>query len=117
MASRSWPKPGNAQSARKQLKAWNEGPRAQYSSVAYAQKAEELSKQPPQRPIRTDGDAEGTLKNAAKVVEAAYSYPFISHAPLEPQNCTAHFKDGKVEIWTNSQTPANGRRMVMQTLG
>jgi isoquinoline 1-oxidoreductase beta subunit len=108
----------HAQSARKQLKVtWNEGPRAQYSSVAYAQKAEELSKQPPQRAIRTDGDAEGTLKGAAKVVEAAYSYPFIAHAPLEPQNCTAHFKDGKVEIWTNSQTPANGRRMVMQTLG
>jgi isoquinoline 1-oxidoreductase beta subunit len=108
----------HAQSARKQLKVeWNEGPRAQYSSVAYAQKADELSKQAPQRSIRTDGDAEGTLKGAAKVVEAAYSYPFISHAPLEPQNCTADFKDGKVEIWTNSQTPANGRRMVMQTLG
>jgi isoquinoline 1-oxidoreductase beta subunit len=108
----------HAQSARKQLKVtWNEGPRAQYSSVAYAQKADELSKQPPQRAIRTDGDAEGTLKNAAKVVEGAYSYPFIAHAPLEPQNCTAHFKDGKVELWTNSQTPANGRRMVMQTLG
>jgi isoquinoline 1-oxidoreductase beta subunit len=108
----------HAQSARKQLKVtWNEGPRAQYNSVAYAQKADELSKQAPQRPIRTDGDAEGSLKSAAKVVEAAYSYPFISHAPLEPQNCTAHFKDGKIEIWTNSQTPANGRRMVMQTLG
>lgn len=108
----------HAQSARKQLKVtWNEGPRAQYSSVAYAQKADELSKQAPQRDIRKDGDAEGILKSAAKVVEAAYSYPFISHAPLEPQNCTAHFKDGKIEIWTNSQTPANGRRMVMQTLG
>ncbi len=108
----------HAQSARKQLKVtWNEGPRAQYSSVAYAQKAEELSKQPAQRKIRDDGDAEGTLKSSAKVVEAAYSYPFIAHAPLEPQNCTAQFKDGKVEIWTNSQTPANGRRMVMQTLG
>jgi len=108
----------HAQSGRKQLKVtWNEGQRAQYSSVAYAQKAEELSKQAPQRSIRTDGDAESTLKGAAKVVEAAYSYPFISHAPLEPQNCTAHFKDGKIEIWTNSQTPANGRRMVMQTLG
>ncbi len=107
----------HAQSARKQLKVtWNEGPRAQYSSVAYAEKAEELSKQPPQRAIRTDGDAEGTLKGAAKVVEAAYSYPFIAHAPLEPQNCTAQFKDGKVELWTNSQTPANGRRLVMQTL-
>lgn len=108
----------HAQSARKQLKVtWNEGPRAQYSSVAYAQKAEELSKQPPQRDIRKDGDAEGTLKGAAKVVEAAYSYPFISHAPLEPQNCTADFKDGRITLWTNSQTPANGRRMVMQTLG
>jgi isoquinoline 1-oxidoreductase subunit beta len=107
-----------AQSARKQLKVeWNEGSRAQHSSVAYAQKAEELSKQPPQRKIREDGDAEGTLKSAAKVVEAAYSYPFIAHAPLEPQNCTAHFKDGKVEIWSNSQTPGSGRRLVTSTLG
>jgi isoquinoline 1-oxidoreductase beta subunit len=107
----------HAQSARKQLKVeWNEGPRAQYSSVAYAQKADELSKQPPQWKIREDGDAEGTLKGAAKVVEAAYSYPFIAHAPLEPQNCTAHFKDGKVEIWTNSQTPGSGRRLVTSTL-
>jgi isoquinoline 1-oxidoreductase beta subunit len=108
----------HAQSARKQLKVeWNEGPRAQYSSVAYAQKADELSKQAPQRKIREDGDAEGTLKGAAKVVEAAYSYPFIAHAPLEPQNCTANFKDGKVEIWTNSQTPGSGRRLVTSTLG
>jgi isoquinoline 1-oxidoreductase subunit beta len=108
----------HAQSARKQLKVeWNEGPRAQYSSEAYAQQAEALSKQAPQREIRKDGDAETALKSAAKQVEAAYSYPFIAHAPLEPQNCTADFKDGKVEIWTNSQTPGSGRRLVMQTLG
>jgi isoquinoline 1-oxidoreductase subunit beta len=107
----------HAQTARKQLKVeWNEGPRAQYSSVAYAQKADELSKETP-RKIRADGDADAALTNAAKVVEGAYSYPFIAHAPLEPQNCTAHFKEGKVEIWSNSQIPGGGRRLVTQTLG
>jgi isoquinoline 1-oxidoreductase beta subunit len=108
----------HAQSARKKLQVtWNEGARASQSSVGYAQRAEEMSKLPPQRTIRTDGDAEGALKSAAKVVEAAYSYPFISHAPLEPENTTAQYKDGKFEIWSNSQIPGNGRRLVSQTLG
>jgi isoquinoline 1-oxidoreductase beta subunit len=108
----------HAQSARKKLQVtWNEGPRANQSSVAFAQRADELSKQAPQRTIRADGDAEAALKGAAKVVEAAYSYPFIAHAPLEPQGATAHWKDNTVEIWTNSQTPGGGRRMVAQTMG
>jgi isoquinoline 1-oxidoreductase beta subunit len=107
-----------AQTARKKLQVtWNEGPRANQTSVAFQQKADELSKQAPARTIRTDGDPEGALKSAAKVVEAAYSYPFISHAPLEPQNCTAHVTDGKCEIWTNSQIPGNGRRMAAELLG
>lgn len=108
----------HAQSARRKLQVtWNEGPHASHSSAMYAQRAEELSKQPPQRTIRSDGDAEATLKGAATVVEAAYSYPFIAHAPLEPQGATAVWKDGTVEIWTNSQIPGSGRRMVAQTLG
>jgi isoquinoline 1-oxidoreductase beta subunit len=107
-----------AQSARKKLKVtWNEGPRADGSSVAYAQKADELSKQPPQWTIRKDGDADAAFGSAAKVVEAAYSYPFIAHAPLEPQNCTGQFKDGKLELWTNSQIPGNARRLASVATG
>ncbi|HJT87496.1 MAG TPA: molybdopterin cofactor-binding domain-containing protein [Bryobacteraceae bacterium] len=107
-----------AQSARKKLQVtWDEGKWASQSSAGFAQKAQELSRQKPQKTIRADGDAEGALKSAAKVVEGAYSYPFISHATLEPQNCTAHYQDGKVEIWTNSQIPGNGRRLVAETLG
>ena len=108
----------HAQSARKKLQVnWDEGPRANFSSIGFAQRAQELNKQAPQRTIRKDGDPDMAMNGAAKVVEAAYSYPFIAHAPLEPQNCTAHFKDGKCEIWSNSQIPGSGRRLAAQALG
>ena len=108
----------HAQQAREKLQVtWNEGHWATQSSEEFARRAEEMSKQPPQRTIRADGDAEGALKSAAKVVTAAYSYPFISHAPLEPQNATAHWHDGKLELWTNSQIPGSARRMAAQVAG
>jgi isoquinoline 1-oxidoreductase beta subunit len=107
-----------AQKARQALKVvWNEGPNANGSSTAFKQRAEELSKQPPMSTSRKDGDYDTAIQGAVKTVEAAYSYPFISHAPLEPQGATASFKDGKIEIWTDSQQPGQGRGSVAQTLG
>jgi len=107
-----------ANEARKKLQVkWNEGPRAAMSSVGFEQHAQEMIKAEPQWTLRADGDAEKALAGAAHVVEATYSYPFISHAPLEPQGATAHFKDGKLELWTNSQIPGNGRRMAAQACG
>ncbi len=107
-----------AQSARKKLVVtWDEGPRASSSSTAFAANADAMSNAAAMRTIRKDGDPDAAMSGAAKVVEAAYSYPFISHAPLEPQNCTASFKDGKCEIWSNSQIPGNGRRLAAQVLG
>ncbi|MCU1335838.1 MAG: iorB 1 [Bryobacterales bacterium] len=107
-----------ARTARQKLQVvWDEGPTATQSTIGFAQKADELSKQPPGFALRNDGNADSALAGAAKVVEAAYSYPFISHAPLEPENTVAHFKDGKLEIWAPSQTPAAGLQVVTQTLG
>jgi isoquinoline 1-oxidoreductase beta subunit len=107
-----------AQTARRRLKVtWDEGDGASQSSAAWAARAVELSKEKPAIPIRGDGNAEEAFKAAAKVVEGAYHYPFISHAPLEPENSTAQFKDGKLEIWTPSQLPQNGRALVSRVLG
>jgi isoquinoline 1-oxidoreductase beta subunit len=106
-----------AKNARQKLKVtWNEGPTAEQSSTGFAAKAAELSKEPPQRTIRKDGDVDAALAGA-KVLHAEYFYPFISHAPLEPQNTTASYSDGKLEIWAPSQTPAAGRTLVARTLG
>jgi isoquinoline 1-oxidoreductase beta subunit len=107
-----------ANSARQQLKVtWNEGPGASDSSEAFAKKASEMAPTLPVQATRADGDVEGALKGAAKVVEGAYAYPYLNHAQIEPMSATASFKDGKVEIWAGTQTPGGGRTLVAQTLG
>jgi isoquinoline 1-oxidoreductase beta subunit len=96
---------------------WADHPTSAQSSAGFAKRAKELAGGPPQRSLRNDGDVAGALKGAAKTVEAAYAYPFLAHVPMEPQNCTAAYRDGKLEIWAPTQNPEPGRQLVAQTLG
>ena len=107
-----------AKSARAKLKVtWDEGATAQQSSASIKAKATEFFAQAPQRSLRSDGDVNAAFASAAHTVEATYEYPFLAHATLEPQNCTARFKDNAIEIWAPTQNPQSGRVLVAKTLG
>jgi isoquinoline 1-oxidoreductase beta subunit len=107
-----------AKQARTKLEVkWDEGPTASQSSESFQKQADELAKQPFKVQFRKDGDVDQAFSGAAKTIEAAYSYPFLAHAPLEPQNCTAQLQNGKLEIWSPTQTPSAGQTLVARTLG
>ncbi|HEY2529461.1 MAG TPA: molybdopterin cofactor-binding domain-containing protein [Xanthobacteraceae bacterium] len=55
---------------------------------------------------REDGDVAAGLSRAAKRIEADYVVPFLAHATMEPQTCTAHVKPEGVEIWVPTQDAA-----------
>jgi isoquinoline 1-oxidoreductase beta subunit len=105
-------------SARRQLRVtWDEGKYANQSWAGFTTQAKELATKPGATVLRKDGDVAAALAGAAKVVTAEYSYPFISHANLEPQNCTAKVEGDQVELWAPSQNPASGQNLVAQVLG
>jgi isoquinoline 1-oxidoreductase beta subunit len=108
----------HADNARKQLQVkWDDGLAATDSSAAFSKRAVELSKEAPQATSRTDGDADTALGSAAKTLEAAYEYPFLAHAPMEPPNATAVFRDGKLEMWAGTQQPGGVVDTVAKALG
>jgi isoquinoline 1-oxidoreductase beta subunit len=55
---------------------------------------------------RADGDAAAALSRAVRRIEADYTVPFLAHATMEPQTCTAHVRADGVEIWVPTQDPA-----------
>ncbi len=107
-----------AQKARKALKVeWDNGPAQTQSSDGFQKQAEALLQAPPATTVRAYGDVDGALKSSAKVLEATYTFPFLAHATLEPMNTTAHWKDGKLEMWAPSQAPGGGSALVAKSLG
>lgn len=63
------------------------------------------------------GDADAAFEDAATKIEAEYKAPYLAHAPMEPMNCTAHFADGKCDIWTSTQVPLMARSAVADSIG
>jgi isoquinoline 1-oxidoreductase beta subunit len=105
-------------SARKSLKVeWDETDAADDDWNQEVQAANALKTQAGEALLDEYGEVDKALKSSANTLEAFYSYPFIPHAPMEPQNCTASFKDGRCELWAPTQTPQSAMEVVASALG
>ncbi len=82
---------------------WDEGAGAGEDSGAIAARLAEGLEASGAAVGNAHGDAPGALARAKRVVTATYATPFLNHATLEPQNCTAKVDGDAVEIWVGSQ--------------
>jgi isoquinoline 1-oxidoreductase beta subunit len=113
IATSTW----TALSAKKQLKIdWDLGNASKDSWSKFVDSAKKLARQAGTETLKTIGDVDQALAGT-QTVEAFYSYPFIAHAPLEPQNTTAWFRNGTVEIWSPTQMPDVALGLVAGVLG
>lgn len=96
---------------------WDAEGQSSFSTEAYDKEAATLLGSSAQTVFAKTGDADAAIGGAANRVTAEYSYPFLPHATLEPQNCTALWHaDGRLEFWVPAQDPEDGRAEVARVL-
>lgn len=52
---------------------------------------------------RKDGNAQKTFADAPMKLDLKYSLPYLSHATMEPMNCTAFVQADRCDIWAPTQ--------------
>ena len=63
------------------------------------------------------GDVVQASAGAARRIEALYTAPYLAHAAMEPLNCTARVRDGRVELWVPTQVPDMARAIAAEVAG
>jgi isoquinoline 1-oxidoreductase beta subunit len=66
---------------------------------------------------RRDGDAEGTLAQATKVLEAEFAFPYLAHAAMEPLNCVMRVDANGCEVWNGEQFQTVDQATIAAILG
>ena len=118
-ASRSSPTPlGPRCKRRKRCKVqWDEAQASSDSWTGAVARSEVARDEARRRKCSARPATSKPRSRAGKTVEALYTYHYVSHADLEPQNCTAWFKGDSIEIWAPTQTPQNAVDAVAALLG
>jgi len=104
----------NAIKARRALRViWDEGPNKDLDSAAISKSLHDADESKAVK-FFSAGDVTNVK---GKKIEAAYELPFMAHAPMEPGNCTAHFRGEECEVWAPTQVPQDCRDTIAPLIG
>lgn len=95
---------------------WDEGPNAGVSSESISKLFAERTMQPGVE-ARKEGDAAAALSGAAQKIEAVYEVPYLAHATMEPENCTADVRADRVDVWAPTQFQTVAQAMSAKICG
>jgi isoquinoline 1-oxidoreductase beta subunit len=95
---------------------WEASPNAEDSSEKFWQENEEMLKGDGQV-VLDEGDFDAAMATAAKTIKRQYRVSFVSHAPLEPQNCYAHVRPDECHIIAPTQMPSGASRAANAVTG
>jgi isoquinoline 1-oxidoreductase beta subunit len=95
---------------------WEESPNATDSSERFWRENAEMLKNPGQI-VLDDGDFDAAIASAEATVTRQYRVPFVSHSPLEPQNCYAYVKADECHIIAPTQMPSGASRAAAAVTG
>ena len=95
---------------------WDESDAFKLGSAEILSQYKELAKQPG-LVARKDGDPDAALAGAAKKLEAAFEFPYLAHAAMEPMNCVVRLSKSGCEIWNGEQFQTVDQMSVANVLG
>jgi len=97
---------------------WDEGPYAAESNASLTEQFQKLLAAPPAT-LHNSGRVDDALATASVVIDNTYAFPFVSHATLEPHNCSAEFRPATGEIWVRGpiQMPMSAQSVVARATG
>jgi isoquinoline 1-oxidoreductase beta subunit len=63
------------------------------------------------------GEGAKALEGAAKKVKATYFVPFVAHTLMEPNNCTAHVRKDRCDVWAPTQGQTGAQMLASKVSG
>jgi isoquinoline 1-oxidoreductase subunit beta len=96
--------------------AWDESAAFKASSADILAEYKRLATTPG-KVARSDGDAAKAMAGSAKTLDAAYEFPYLAHAAMEPLDCVVKLSKDGCEIWNGEQFQTGDQNTIAMALG